>query len=260
MKHLNTYIQNSHKKGIHSKYFGIRNIWQLETDATIPLPFLPLQAFPPGLTSLTPRQPAKYLNLFASFFSLFLGKVKVFLVALSSSLSRDYYKHLSGPLLVFGVAWLSQAFCCSNIAAKISVNLCLECDLMKMPPLSNNLCFCWNIVLVFLWVWDKREIACMPSGFILLTNSFAVHKRSLAKFCNYLLLYSFSRAACGLWAQKVSSSICFIFSQCLLFTLCVLCVFEFVRLVCLGRFHFKQNRNQSLAEEILTGGFEKPLF
>ena len=94
----------------------------METDATIPLPFLPLQAFPPGLTSLTPRQPAKYLNLFASFFSLFLGKVKVFLVALSSSLSRDYYKHLSGPLLVFGVAWLSQAFCCSNIAAKISVN------------------------------------------------------------------------------------------------------------------------------------------
>ena len=153
---ISTHIQNSHKKGIHSKYFGIRNIWQLETDATIPLPFLPLQALPPGLTSLTPRQPAKYLNLFASFFSLFLGKVKVFLVALSSSLSRDYYKHLSGPLLVFGVARLSQAFCCGNIAAKISVNLCLGCDLMKMPPLSNNLRFCWNIVLVITVRWSRN--------------------------------------------------------------------------------------------------------
>ena len=163
---ISTHIQNSHKKGIHSKYFGIRNIWQLETDATIPLPFLPLQAFPPGLTSLTPRQPAKYLNLFASFFSLFLGKVKVFLVALSSSLSRDYYKHLSGPLLVFGVAWLSQAFCCSNIAAKISVNLCLECDLMKMPPLSNNLCFCWNIVLVFCGSGIREKShACLQGSF-----------------------------------------------------------------------------------------------
>ena len=167
------------------------------------------------------------------------------------------YKHLGWPLLVFVEARLSQALCCSNIAAKIFVNLCFWCDLMKMLPLSNNFCFWWNMVLVFA---GSGKIACMPSGFILLTNSFAVHKRSLAKFCNYLLLYSFSRAACGLWAQKVSSSICFIFSQCLLFTLCVLCVFEFVRLVCLGRFHFKQNRNQSLAEEILTGGFEKPLF
>ena len=61
----------------------------------------------------------------------------------------------------------------------------------------------------------------------------------------------------------MSSSICFIFSQCLLFALCVLCVFEFVRLVCfvcLVRFHFKQKGSPSLAEEILTGGFETSLF
>ena len=90
--------------------------------------------------------------IFLLRFSIFITlswKSESFLVTLSSSLSRDYYKHLSGPLLVFGVAWLSQAFCCSNIAAKISVNLCFWCDLMKMPPLSNNLCICWSMVLVF---------------------------------------------------------------------------------------------------------------
>ena len=100
-----------------------------------------------------------------------------------------------------------------------------------MLPLSNNFCFWWNMVLVFA---GSGKIACMPSGFILLTNSFAVHKRSLGTLqssvviCIYIVLVmwyvDFEPRRCALlFALSFLSAFCLHSVSCVSLSLCALC-------------------------------------
>ena len=73
--------------------------------------------YPPPLTeNQCEKKKDFFLNGKGGYPPPLTGKIRL------NVFDRFPYKHLGGPLLVFGVARFSQVFCCRNIAAKISVS------------------------------------------------------------------------------------------------------------------------------------------